>query len=1095
MEFNNDRRKLLAWCEIAGLLHDVGKLSSIWLEYRRLWQEKDERKNSKWDYFNDPHCHEFLSKYDDELKKFSGSQLHKILMKGVSSINGSVGKDFQDVYNLTSIDKVINEHERVGYDPPTILSQLRLADSIDSACDRNNPLFCREQKTGLLYDTEVFGHEESGDLAEMQAVCTDGNRPDYAEVYLRGAPPGPHIVCGAELDSRRGRLYEYLNTDNRLGTYLEKPDSKLRREILGAIRTAFDCGLADTTRPNNDTTLWEHTYSVAALFKAAVLRCFATGTLYKELPDIRFRLLGIGWNGLAYMANVPRLSDTLGRQKTLFSLVDELRDKIEWDLMWGSLVYWDVNQAIFLTPDIEDIRENQVMDKIKPVFRKVTKCDLFPDVHVEQGCSSLTSIVKVTDALRKRRHVPVKSVDRDDIDNLKVESASNIELCTVCRRRVAEKFKRCGPCLKRQSDAAKDSKRNGAPVFLSEIASGNDRTKGSRIALILVNFGFRNWLSGRMHRTMMVTEAQGIKKEVEDLGNINYGNNEKAQKAEELDIKRKDFRKKSEINPPTTYAEILGDMKTLLDPAGDDDRIDATAFVYHRRNKKYDKKFHSNCESMIKQFSKEYGLSSVENPEALAAAMCTKTPTPSTLLDTWHAPYRFLRELSVSAGINGEKKWLDTVRRTIRQRVSCSFPEGAEKSISVDYPYQCRGPSGSRFDVVFQHDDNGIEIHGGYIIGGELKRNDSGKAHTVFEVDEGCEKKITGDVTVTLDKKEEYMPVREVLLSPALGMFLVPADHAFSAALRIKERYDREFGKVHGRLPFNIGLLYFQCKHPVYLVLDAARRMVEGFEAADSASPVTGEVVSDVSEKRKDWKGFNVRIGENGCVGREFPFEMEYTLGYDLGDGKTDCHHPYIMVEPNNGTEQRPSFFKTVAWEKEGGLYGMVHVSDVRKGDRIVFAPSGFDFELLDSIESRHAIAYWENRRRSMPFVFENKPYRFEEMSLFDTWRRRLKNIEHEGESFFKRSITDTELRSLESLWTGKMIEWEVDLAQPESVAFGQWKTLVETSLRDTFPAFRDETMKNNLDETLAAATNGLLLDAIQLFFHIQKEKVADGES
>ncbi|HAJ79691.1 MAG TPA: hypothetical protein DCO75_07955, partial [Fibrobacteres bacterium] len=913
-------KKFIAWCEIAALLHDIGKLSSVWLEYRRAWQEKNQ---PKWNYYNDPHCNDFFHCHDQKIASFN--DLKNTLQQKINSTIWPSESDYPYPSELDTlyIEKIVNCHECCSSGKP-FLFQLKLADSIDSAYDRNNPLFCREQKTSQLFDTEVFGHECDKKQSKISKTLTEA---DYAELYLRGVPPSPHPVDFNDIDNKRIKLYEYLNTDNRLGKYLDNPNQKQRLKILGAIRAALDYGMADTCRPGNDTTLWEHSYSVANLFKAAVLRYIATGKFYENFNDFRFSIVGIGWDGMSYLANVPRLNDALGRQQVIYSTIDKVRENLEWELPCGSLVYWDVNQAVFLMPDGLD--KDQIMSAVKPIFRSSTNCDLFPKIFIENDCSSLTAIIKVTDNLRKKRHIPVNNFDKYDLDNFRKGLETGSDLCKVCKRRTVIKSGLCQPCIDNHDNSAKESRKKRTTAFLSEIVRGNTIHNSKRIALVAVHFGFANWLSGRMHRTMMVTEAKGIQDEIANLGNINYGKDGTGEPYSIIDNNRKEHRKN--WDKTYNYHKILQDMERLLDPPSSDQYIDATMFVYgSRASKELEegvKRFLTSRDVLLNQFNSDYGFLNINSikKENLAIALCTKTPTPSTLLDTWHAPYRFLKELSVPAhGNDNVQKWLEVVEKAEHQIVECEFKQDKD-NITFGFPYKCISPSGNRFEAIFFSEDSterNDHIKKCFVIEGKLSKIDSGQEHKIYDTEIPKDNPVFIGVKMTDGGTEEYWPVREVLLSPDLGLLMVPAEHAFDVATKIERKYNEEFGKVRGRLSMNIGLLYFNYKHPVYLVLDAARRMIEGFEERDAEEFESVVVNSNPEEGTNGRNHFDVKIQGTGRI---CPFEIEYKLG----DGETDFHHPYIYTTAENNRNDS-SFFKTISWENNE-LCGMIHFFFLKK--------------------------------------------------------------------------------------------------------------------------------------------------------------------
>ena len=1048
-------RKLIAWAEIAGLLHDIGKLSSKWLEYRRLWQ--DPKNPAGWRYDNDPHLavKTFTGAPDDGTKEWINTSAPCV-------------SDFNEQLDLADVI----EHHEDKKDQRKLLQLLRFADSIDSALDRNNPLFCREQKgKGMLFDTEVFGQETNKEWTKPPEGTSE-------KCYLWGAPPGPHKVDPNELDARRKDLYKAL--ENKLKKYLDSsvPNNKDRLEILGAIRKAFDYGMADTIRPGNDTTLWEHTYSTAAIFKTSILHYAETGEPYKTYDQVKFKLLGIGWNGLAFMAGVPRLGDGLGRYNVIKKIICELRKKIEWDLLWGSLVYWDTNQVVFMVADVPAVSNGTAENCLRPVFQTISAGELFPTIQVSDSTSSLTLIITVIDALRKKRHIPIPGLYRNDLDTLEKNSRNpdaTLDMCPVCRRRLIQdkNEKRCTICNERRNKAAETSRDENGTVFLSEIARGNGNAGFNRLALVMVHFGLNHWLDGRMHRTMMVTEHDGIENEAKKLGTINGFDGSDADERRN-DKKRKESRTKLGIPERYDYAEIIKETARFKEKTNEKDAVSATMFMYGRRTETDVESFLKTCESLRAKFIDEYpGIRNlVDDTGILAAALCTKTPTPSTMLDTWHAPYRFIRDLS--PGERQEDSWLGIVNKTDHPVIHINNTRGLRKWCAY-----IAGKQGHQFEFYIRDENTGIVIDGSPISGN----------YDVSDPDNPSER--IDEITVTVKDPEPYLPVRSVLLSPELGMFLVPAEHAFDIASKIDSMYSEEFSKVRGRLPFDIGLLYFQAKHPMYLVLDSARRMVEGFEKRNRSETITATVSSIA--------GSAPRLKIDGCqngAGRIIPFSMDQKLG----DGEIDYHHPYIFVEHGENVENRATFFKTVGFVNDT-LCGIVHVKDIREGYVVRIAPSSFDFELLDSIERRHSIAYSTTpfQRTSIPYSFQNKPYYLEEISLFKKWRDRLQN-EGEEKDFFGRAPTDTEIRGLENMWVSKMLEWEVDLSSPDSESFLHWKSIIETSIKATFSAFNKEMkdplekkrMEENFMETVEAATNGLLLDVLQLFLHIQKEGIRD---
>jgi len=1078
-------RPFLAWAEIAGLLHDLGKLSRIWLDYRRTWQDPDNGGSPshgipKWDWRNDPHENWFGGKYDSLLEGTGYSKLQKTLMNP-----GPAGPGVFSRLAFPSIAEVIGTH--CSADFPTLIGQLRIADSIDSAHDRNNPLFCREQKGAKLFDTELYGAESKKPLKTIESMPDD-----TSSVYQDGYPPAPHVVESDRIDAVRRKLYDFLSKDNLLESYLEDPvedNNKGRLKILGAIRWAFDQAMSDTSRPSNDTTLWEHCYSVAALFRAALGRTILTGEPFKNFSEFRFRLLGVGWDGLGFLASARRLGDTLGRRGLLDEVVHAVRAEVEWEWLAGSLVYWDIDSMVFIVPWLEGSPFEPLENAIRSIFIKRTHGDVLPVFELSGEMRSLTGIVKVLAELRKKRAVPVRGLEKlseEEIDEClerpwQDKSASRI--CPVCRRRpippkYLESFQRCEICRERMGKASKlmllGSEKT---VFLSEIAD-----KESRLALLLVHFGLDPWLDGRMQRTMFVTERDGLEKELEECGSINGFEEEHA-----IREKRKDPKSPADEKEKYSYNNIVRDMNICYTHLGDGNNREKAAlisFLYGHRTNKDPDAFKEYAQKLLEVAASEYPelKTKAADTELLAALVCTKTPTPSTILDSWSATLRFTRQLAATKD-NG--KIFDCIEKCQRHVMETEDISDSTPEIHKWTPYEAKLKI-SKSDG--KHDGKDVEIvwrsnTEAFIIS-SLDLTDC-RPEELTDLHMENRPVLKNKITVLARKPDEaYYPLREVAASPTLGLFIVPADKALNCAQFVRNRYDEEFGKVRGRLPLHLGLIVFNKRHAMHLVLDAAQRMLDGFERL-GRNPETATAASDAKPDEKNKNKMKLRLSLEKRGKREVDFVLDTTLG----DGEPDFHHPYLVVQDKPGMDSRPSYFKTIAW-KNDGLEPVLLAGDVQKDDVIRLMPGAFDFEHLDSVERRWDLRYdpadekKPPHRRSLPFPFHNKPYLLEELAEFEIWWKRLKG----KEPWFGKPVTDTQIHKLESLWVKALIEWDVDLAAGDEndEKFKTWKALVEASLRREFSKMSSDKLR----DTVAAVTGGLLLDALELYLHILKQKL-----
>ncbi|MDI6798221.1 MAG: hypothetical protein QMD09_14835, partial [Desulfatibacillaceae bacterium] len=453
-------RPFLAWAEVAALLHDLGKLSAIFLEYRRKWQTG----NSPWHYGNDPHEDVFVCTYDSKICCFQDLFCDLITPLGRSHIKLDELPDpiWKKLEHL-SIAGVCSKH--TGFNENSFIALLKWADSKDSQWDRNNPLFCNEQFTKMPADTDIFGMEDS--RTDHHLSGTTLTAEDAEQHYRNGYPPRPHLVDPEDLDRVRKELYLFLDEDRRLAKYFKSPCAQTREQIFGAVRWAFDQAMSDTTRPCNDTTLWEHCYSVMAIFKAGLVKALLEdkwpAPSYDGISNLKFRLLGAGWDGLRFLSEARKMGDVLGRAAVLDKIRNEVRQLVEWKIPIGSLVYFDINNLVFLVPDYENeelAEKFDIKNLIRELFIEQSDGDIIPHIKLSKPTDSLTSIVKLLNKLDKVRKFPVPCLEKKEAKLLGGywKQDSQEDICTVCHRRPAKKgdFKPpiCEQCHKRRVKAS-----------------------------------------------------------------------------------------------------------------------------------------------------------------------------------------------------------------------------------------------------------------------------------------------------------------------------------------------------------------------------------------------------------------------------------------------------------------------------------------------------------------------------------------------------------------------------------------------------------------------------------------------------------------
>ena len=1062
----NEKKAELLWAEAAALLHDLGKLSKAFLDYRKDWRGKIGG------YFNDPHEQQFLKTHDRFIKDRQFPNLNKWLIDDTVTINGEI-VSISDVMD-NHVDPSGSYFLKENSSKFSFLQMIKAADAKDASIDRNNPLFSAGQK-GDPFDTDVFGME--------------------------------HPVKPNGLETRRECLYKELSKIE-----IKLPDgnsmltNKERREFLKVIEDQFDKAFSDTTRPNNDTSLWEHCYAVASIVKVLMVHELIYDERITEVNKIRFGIMGIGWDGLSIISSGHKISDIIGRKDLIDSLKEKIRDQVEYEFFLGNTIYEDDNGIYFLIPrvpsqiDLENMPLDglekygkllqELRNKILETALEDSCGDIYPRFHFINDTAFMSHLVNCIIEVKKKAAYPLAGYHKEWIEKLNDAwpSGQPQDVCPICRRRPgkSEKQKICDPCQKRRSRYFKsinDPMKCVDTPFISEIArGGRNKVEGAanlnRAALIVAKIGIEPWLSGRMIRTLFVTEAKGLEKELKELG--------QTKDFETDEIKARRWLETSPFGDLLAQGYDYGRICKEIDLSfkyeqldkSQQEYADKTIFLYGKRIR--DKRLNINATDAAPYFKEikdsaviEYGLSGEDTSYLLYNTICAKTPTPSTILDIWNSTEKFFSSLSRPVngkilGLGQKKRWIATLVKTTGKIIPRASYEGriGQKEAEFVWPKSEEEP----FWIVGDIDS--------------LKKGDE-----IFLDGEPFDKEApVGTIKEAKDDISFYYPLRVITTTPDIFMAIVPARDALRVTSLIFREYRKRFGKVIGRLPLSIGNIFFQEKMPMFVVLDSGRRMIRNFEKLHTQKAVlrVSRDQKPFSHKDSDMKIMFDEITWPNAP-HPLPCRLEWRIPCSLGDESTaevpfslDYYHPYLMVQKDDREYSfRKNYFKTV----EGDV---IHCTEVQPGDKVEIYPGCYDFEFLDSNARRHDIAIGQNNRRfSSVTGFEAKPCLLDEMrqKIICTW----KNFKDSPSAI---GITDTKLRNLQSLWLTKYQEWQVYKGARKDDAFRHWLDLVSSSIKKELQGLNKDSLAL-LQETIGT---GLFFETLELYYGIMKEKIDKNE-
>ncbi len=952
---NSDNRDWLLRSELCSLFHDMGKLSMAFLKYRRTWYA-----DSNPDAYNkDPHDHDFLDQH--ETPEFKNK--YSILLEQMSQeITFAIGCS-----ERFSPKRVMSSH--VAPSPHIVYEQaLKAADALDSAIDRNNPLPAGEQcdhskppqENEILrsfYRSNVFGYESQ---------ISDDN-----------------------LETNREQLYAALSSEDLIKTcWLRPPDKDPapRRRLLKLLEDQYKPACSDTTRPGNDTSLFEHVYAVTTITKVfqAWYLLYHSGITAEKLEEhnvfqsARFTIWGLGWDAVRFIQRGQKIADLTTRRDLLRQVRHAAREKIEFIYALGNAIYEDDNCILFLIPEKMD--SNSIGEAyqhwLEIIGREIldgsliiSKGELWPRfVSLGHGTRDITDIVFVLNKLRQEFGFPIHADGRIVADGRLepfqhyLPSILDQEICPICRLRTyprARSDKRCEICARRRSRGASQLRQaDAATLFINEIARGRD------VALLVARIGLDPWLDGSRIRTLYVTEPRGLSRQAVDLGNTQLFKADELKSKQYLETARgQDW---SNYDAERLRQEVAVCLKAFADTADQEELKLASAVICFYRQFWPGGRFNQTPKDPrqawpLENHHGEFAPSAAKVSELRELAgqiadtpvrlsqlinlITAKSPTPSTVLDVWRTTQEYFSSLTSPNTQSGSdstpllRKYLPRMQRwgfILESHLALEkvlAPNAVYKAFIADQPVE----------FVWDDENNRIELINqastDAFIGKSLTRicdADSGEPLRLESIP------LSGNPTA-----RDYYPYREILATPEIFIALVPAARAVELSGRITAEFQRRFGKVSGRLSFSIGNLFFQPRFPMYIALDAARRMLLAFQSRHNMSGSYKLCQQPTN-------------AGNGYTDLHLAGDLHWRVPAYLGDGRDDSYHPYFIVSEESLNEDD----RHHAMPDSLGRLCVLHLRDLRPGMRIIAADCAYDYEYLDSSTRRFALQVAEHGHR-----------------------------------------------------------------------------------------------------------------------------------
>jgi len=992
-KIRNNRETILIG-EIAAMLHDIGKCHPDFIKSKSIEKFEENLCN---------HASDIEEILCDELIKLIKSNSFKIEIKNFQIDIFSIIKEHHNPKNTNYLIKLIQS-----------------CDGLDSADDKG--IVREKQSVNDTIISSPFGAKK--EIIDLECL----------EYKLHNLEP---------------KLIEIFQD------YKSEKLECFRNKIIEYAKETFSHALGETRIPANDVTLWDHSRSTGTLFKTIL--CSLVLGEKPDSNDLKWRILGFCWDGMGFINKGKKILDILRRREIISEIEKILEQRFEYKIPIGNVIYKDINGIYFTFPSLSDeksknlakeclyYKENSNEENIVEIIWNRSGNEIWPFFALSRASRTLTVLSNELKFASEKRKIPKispilfienSSCSNDSREKFEIENHINlqallgnrmqklkknnrdvkVDICSACQIRVKEgKEELCDVCNDRRKGRLEDwlfNKDKKDTIWLDEVADRNNR-----IALLTLGFDLEKWLDGTMIGTIY---SQTFK---DCMSNVD--SNKKVKnilKDRKIKHTKDSYKNAVEIAKWITFNPDKSEVDVLL-----------KCFMEKGRVENIPK-----CEL-------------VQDPQKMLIYFFTQNPSPARLYRIWNETEEFFDTV------------LENIKREIYsikcQRIKFQIGNKNLKSIlknklkdSKTYIIKIKGLEPENLCVLYDKSHGFISIESL----DKFKSKDKSGLRSIYSIIDNLEKngfyhiaeeneseknllegKEPVKVNINIEKDiEEYYPLIEITKSPVLMQLIVPAIDSIKILKSIRALYDKKFKKVAGKLPLSAGLFVTKRKFPLYVLLDASRRFVEGCKSEETE--------------------------------------------------KVDCNWMNIVDSEHDKNYKYYSFYpikKLSKYEK----YSLDNLEQISAGKKYELYPGYFDFELLLGTTDRYRINYSKRRYKeekdnkkikrlgSEYKLLSSRPFYFHQiLDMVNLWNHLVNNI----------SIS--KINNLEGIITSKLKEYEnVKEADKEDII----EKFIEATLKNTFGSNWDSLGKEEQYKIINSALSGFLLDTIIFFRHILKIK------
>jgi len=767
-----------------------------------------------------------------------------------------------------------------------------------------------------------------------------------------------------DFDNRRlcffSNLAKFLSKNN----YFQSPDWKeIRNFILEEIKDWYSKLLSDSRFPANDVSLFDQAYMTTSMFKAVLsllvmdknLEDVEKDKYFKSPSSIKWRILGIQYDKLGLAEKGYKPAQIQWYRETAKKIDEEIKRLLECEYPIGNEIYRDETGIYFIIG--EDLGEDlnsgsnlaklkselkEIENKILEIFKRETNDEFYPAIFLTKASRGLMNLTYLLEEA-KNNFLQTKWNKKNSLVCLCKDDRVAIAICEVCKcrftyrkaREINEKIvpegkpksddtKRiCDVCYREKTQGRIEKwleNRHSETIWTTELKDKNDR-----ISCISLKFELQNWLKGNLLNSLI---TQNLQFPISLLCN----NWEELYNQIKADIKTN--RKINETCLRNYHVNIpnLG-LKQIIENWFLERSIGQAweEFIYKQLND-WDSSNKRPLKQKINFDDRKIYWSKLNDNDIeflsilLLQFLLRKNPSPARLRRIWENTREFFEKIEKDImeitgipddrcirlywdGINSEEGeyWSGNLEFWVLDRKA--FLITYDSSIIENYR------NGNDFEFKLERKNKKSSL--------TLKLKDA--------------------------KVETYKPYMSIIdPTPVSWQFIIPAEYVPNLIDKVLERYNENFKYVYGKLPLHIGIVIQDYKRPLYVGLNALRR-----------------IRRDVKNTEDLW------LSENAgrfCI--KYKKKSSYATPEELCN-KTEDYYSLYWENPN---EKGYLFYikPEEKWKK-----WISTLDKFNPTDKVQYIPNTFDFEFLDTNTRRNDI-YYSNGKRAKKLK-ANRPYEVEE--------------------------------------------------------------------------------------------------------------------